>query len=76
MIVSINTTTKRVKVEGTEAEKQDPDLMKKIGVLLKQVSDKINPPEIPELFINEERIDDITEEMQRVFLTEHSGDYH
>ncbi len=76
MFITINTSNRRISIEGTDNEKKDPYLMKKIGIMLRMISDKINPPEVPELYINEERIDDITEEMQRVFLTEHNGSWH
>jgi len=76
MIVTLDTKTRKLHVDQQGAELSQQEVILHVSTVLRAVADKLNPPEIPELIVNEDRIKDVTDEMQHKFLNEHEGGVH
>lgn len=76
MIVTLDTKTRKLHVDQQGAECTQEEVVLHISTVMRAVADKLNPPEVPELIVNEERARDITEAMQYQFMNEHEGEIH
>lgn len=79
MIITINTTTDEIAVsdnEGRLLEMEVAITIKHLAMILRNYSEALHPPSHNELILNEDRLQDITQEMIDEFLSEHEGAIH
>ena len=74
--IQIDVPNNEVHVDEIDKTLPDKDAMKLVAFQLRKLAERLDPQVTRELIVNEDRLDDITEEMKLEFFTNHEGSIH
>ena len=76
MKITIVVDTNEVHVDEIDPTLPDSEAMQKVAYQLRKFANRLDPQQTQEMIVNEDRLDDITEEMKINFLSNHEGSIH
>ena len=76
MKITIEVETNEVRVDEIDPTLPDSEAMQKVAYQLRKFANRLDPQETLEMIVNEDRLEDITEEMKIDFLSNHKGSIH
>jgi len=76
MKITIDVNKNEVHVDEIDKTIPDSDAMQLVAFQLRKFANRLDPQVTQEMIVNEDRLEDITEEMKIEFLSNHEGSIH
>jgi len=76
MKITIDVNKNEVHVDDIDKTLPDSDAMQLVAFQLRKYANRLDPQVTQEMIVNEDRLEDITEEMKIEFLSNHEGSIH